>query len=465
MNDSITRAKNISYPTGKASLVAIGTAVKQLHILEPLRQQLQIAQKVVQHTPTDKLIDALIGMLAGGESMVEVNTKVRSDVALQRAFGRSGCAEQSTIQDTLDHCSAQNVAQFEQALDEIFISHSQAFWAECSESYRLLDLDLTGLPCGPKAECATKGYFEGQHHRRGRQLGRVLASQFNEVVSDSIFPGNTHLSEVVSSLIECAERRLGLSEVSDLERRAHTLVRMDAGGGALGCCNWLLERGYQLLTKDYSSQRAARLAKSVVRWVEDPRSPKRQVGWVLERCNEYARPVLRLAVRCRTKRNRWRVAVLITTVWPQEAEALVYLSANEWAHPDAGLLALMYLYDARGGAAETSFEGDKQGLGMRKRIKRHWEGQQMLTLLGSLAHNLVVWSRRWLSALEPRLASYGIVRMVRDVFHLHGRVVLNGWGHVIKIVISASIPLAEWVVSACRSLFGLLSIPVILGKT
>jgi hypothetical protein len=465
MNDSITRAKNISYPTPHASLVAIGSVVKHHHILEPLHQKVQIEQKVVQHTPTDKLTDALIGMLAGGESMVEVNTKVRSDVALQRAFGRRGCAEQSTIQDTLDHCSAQNVLQMEQVLDEIFITHSAAFWAECSESIRLLDIDLTGLPCGPKAECATKGFFDGLYHRRGRQLGRVLASQFNEVVVDSIFPGSTHLSEVVSSLVERAEQRLGLSEVSDLTRRAHTLVRLDAGGGALGCCNWLLERGYQLLTKDYSSQRAARLAKSVVRWVEDPRSPKRQVGWVLERCSEYARPVLRLAVRCLSKHNRWRVAVLITTIWPQEAEALVYLSANEWAHPDAGLLALMYLYDARGGAAETSFEGDKQGLGMGKRTKRHWEGQQMLTLLGSLAHNLVVWSRRWLSALEPRLASYGIKRMVRDVFHLHGRVVLNGWGQVIKIVISAAIPLAEWVGSACRSLFSLLSIPIILGKT
>lgn len=465
MNDSITRAKNTSYPTGRASLVAIGTLVKQQRILEPLRQKVQIEQKVVRHTPTDKLIDALIGMLAGGESMVEVNTKVRSDVALQRAFGRRGCAEQSTIQDTLDHCSAENVAQLEQVLDETFINHSAAFWAESSQTVRLIDIDLTGLPCGPKAECATKGYFDGQHHRRGRQLGRVLASQFNEVVLDRIFPGSTHLSEVVSSLMECAERRLGLSEQSDLERRAQTLIRLDAGGGALACCNWLLSRGYQLLTKDYSSQRAARLARSVVRWVEDPRSPKRQVGWVLEPCTEYARPVLRLAVRCRSKRNRWKDAVLITTVWPEEAVSLVYLSAKEWSHPDAELLALMYLYDARGGAAETSFEGDKQGLGMRKRTKRHWEGQQMLTLLGSLAHNLVVWSRRWLSELEPRLASYGIKRMVRDVFHLHGRVVLNGWGQVIKIVISASIPLAEWVGSACRSLFSLLSIPIILGKT
>jgi hypothetical protein len=465
MNDSTIRTKSISYPTGQASLVALGTLIEQQHILDPLRQTVVIDQKTIQHSPTDKLIDALIGMLAGAEGMVEVNTKVRSDVAVQRAFGRRGCAEQSTIQDTFDHCSAENVAQLEQVIDETFVTHSQAFWTDASQRLRLLDLDLTGLPCGKKAACATKGYFEGCYHRRGRQLGRVLASQFDEVVVDRIFAGNTHLSEVVSGLMLSAERRLGLEQDSDLERRAHTLVRMDAGGGALKCCNWLLERGYQLLTKDYSSQRASRLAKSVMHWIEDPRSPKRQVGWVLERCTEYVRPVLRLAVRCRTKANRWQTAVLITTLWPEQALSLVHLGAKEWEHPDAELLALMYLYDERGGAAETSFKGDKQGLGMRKRIKRHWEGQQMLTLLGSVAHNLVVWSRRWLAALEPSLAAYGIKRMVRDVFHLHGRVVLNGWGQLVKIVISASIPLAERVRCACLKLFGMHSLPIILGKT
>ena len=464
MNDSIIRAKTRSYTTPRASLVAIGTLIQQRHILDPIHQRVQIAQKTIQHTPTDKLIDALIGMLAGAEGMVEINTTVRADKAVQRAFGRSGCAEQSTIQDTLDHTTAETVTQVEQAMDEIFMQHSLSTWT-ATTSWLLLDVDLSGLPCGPKAACATKGYFDGHYHRRGRQLGRVVASESDEVVVDRIFPGSTHLGPVISDLMSTVERRLGLSQDSDWERRCRTLIRLDAAGGGLASCNWLLSRGYQLLTKDYSSQRAARLANSVSYWVEDPRCAGRQVGWVQERSDEYVRPVLRVAVRCRSQSGRWRTAVLVTTLWPEEALSRVWLSAEEWAHPHAELLALVYLYDGRGGGAETSFHGDKQGLGLRKRAKRHWEGQQVLTLLGMLAHNLVVWSRRWLATVEPMVRRYGIVRMVRDVYHLHGRVVLNGWGQVIKIVITAVIPLAQRIGTACRKLFGMHSIVISLGKT
>jgi hypothetical protein len=44
------------------------------------------------------------------------------------------------------------------------------------------------------------------------------------------------------------------------------------------------------------------------------------------------------------------------------------------------------------GGVETSFKGDKQGLGIGKRNKKRFEIQQMVMLLGSLAHNVVVWS-------------------------------------------------------------------------
>src|SRR5712691_11842063 len=66
----------------------------------------------------------------------------------------------------------------------------------------ILDVDLTGMPCGKKAEKSTKGYF-GQHRsRRGRQQGRVLASQYGEIVVDALYPGNTILLNALPSLIE-----------------------------------------------------------------------------------------------------------------------------------------------------------------------------------------------------------------------------------------------------------------------
>jgi hypothetical protein len=51
---------------------------------------------------------------------------------------------------------------------------------------QVLDVDMTGQPCGPKAAFATKGYFAGKRNRRGRQVGRVLASQYAEIVGEQI---------------------------------------------------------------------------------------------------------------------------------------------------------------------------------------------------------------------------------------------------------------------------------------
>jgi hypothetical protein len=50
-----------------------------------------------------------------------------------------------------------------------------------------LDVDLTGMSCGPKAAFAIRGYFAGLYHRRGRQLGRLLATHYQEVVVDQLY--------------------------------------------------------------------------------------------------------------------------------------------------------------------------------------------------------------------------------------------------------------------------------------
>jgi hypothetical protein len=64
--------------------------------------KLRIDQKTVQHSPLEKLEDALIAILAGAHGLSEINTRLRSDPALQRAFGRRACADQSVVQATLE---------------------------------------------------------------------------------------------------------------------------------------------------------------------------------------------------------------------------------------------------------------------------------------------------------------------------------------------------------------------------
>ncbi len=269
MNESTTRITKQF--TGCASLAALGVKLRELKLFEPIEQRVQIAQKTIKDKPTDKLSDALISMLAGAHGLVEINTRLRADSALQRAFGRHRCAEQSVVQDTLNACTAENVEQMEQALDAIYRQHSQGYQHDYQASFQVLDVDMSGLPCGPKAAFATKGYFAKQRNRRGRQLGRVLATTYQEVVVDRLFDGKTQLTRALQPLLLAAEETLQLDE----DKRRRTIIRLDAGGGSLGDVNWLLARGYQVHCKDYSGQQAKRLASSVVDWYVDPHTNQR----------------------------------------------------------------------------------------------------------------------------------------------------------------------------------------------
>ncbi len=457
MNESIT-------PTTKqfsscASLAALGIKLRELKVFEPIEHTVQIAQKTIKDSPTDKLYDAFISMLAGAHGLVEINTRLRADAGLQRAFGRSRCAEQSVVQDTLNACTPENVEQMEHALDAIYRQHSQGYQHDYEADFQILDVDMSGLPCGPKAAFATKGYFAKQRNRRGRQLGRVLASHYGEIVVDRLFDGKTQLTRALQPLLLAAERTLQLDE----SKRSRTIVRVDAGGGSLHDVNWLLSRGYQVHGKDYSGQQAKRLASTVEHWFTDPHQPERQFGWVTEVSNAYVRPVKRIAVRCRQQDGEWAVGVLLSTLSARQVLVLTGQPLALLDDPAAVLLAYVTFYDQRGGGVETSFKGDKQGLGLGKRGKKRFAAQQMVMLLGTLAHNVIVWARHWLDS--PALCHYGTLRMVRDVFHISGFLLIDACGQVTQLVLNQAAPLASALVHPLRKLLLCAHVAVNLGQT
>ena len=457
MNESTTQTTKQF--TGCASLAALGVKLRELKLFEPIEQRVQIAQKTIKDRPSDKLSDAFISMLAGAHGLVEINTRLRADAGLQRAFGRSRCAEQSVVQDTLNACTAEKVEQMDQALDAIYRQHSQGAQHDYQASFQVLDVDMSGLPCGPKAAFATKGYFAKQRNRRGRQLGRVLATAYQEVVVDRLFDGKTQLTRALQPLVLAAEGTLQLDE----DKRRRTIVRVDAGGGSLDDVNWLLARGYQVHCKDYSGQQATRLAKSVQEWHTDPHQPERQFGWVTETTDAYVRPVKRIAVRCRQQDGKFAYGVLISALSAQHVLLLTGQPLSLLEDPAAVLLAYVRFYDQRGGGVETSFKGDKQGLGIGKRSKKRFTAQQMVMLLGALAHNVIVWARHWLAS--PTLHHYGTVRMVRDVFHISGFLLTDACGQVAQIVLNQTAPLASALVHPLRNLLACAHVAVNLGQT
>src|SRR6266700_3195172 len=433
--------------TAHASLAALGVKLRQLDLLAPLREEVKIAQKAVKYTPFEKLTDCFIGILAGAHGIVEINEGLRADPALQAAFGRTACAEQSVIQDTLDACTAANVAQMEAAITRIFRQHSRAAHHDFAAKELLADADMSGMPCGKKAAFATKGYFAGEKNRRGRQLGRVLATDEAEIIVDQLYPGNVALVTTLPPLVQAAEERLGLTA----EQRPRTILRVDAGGGSLGDINWVLERGYQVHTKDFSSQRAQQLAERVTVWYADPKVPGRQAGVVEGTAPEYVREVRRIAVRCRLANGQWKAAVLISTVDPATVRARTGQPAGSGDDPAAAVWADVYFYDQRGGGVETSVKGDKQG----QRNKKRFEAQQMLVQLAALAHNVLVWGRNWLAPAAPGVSQYGIARLVRDVFGVSGAVETDSAGHICRIILNQASRLAR----RCLNAFQLLLAP------
>ena len=100
----------------------------------------------------------------------------------------------------------------------------------------------------PKPLLPGIGYFAGQYHRRGRQVGRVLATHYEEVVVDRLFAGNVQLIKALQPLVEAAEATLQLDEA----KRARTIIRVDAGAGTVDDLNWRLSRGYLVIAKEYS---------------------------------------------------------------------------------------------------------------------------------------------------------------------------------------------------------------------
>jgi hypothetical protein len=429
MTENSTPLRRQSTP--RASLAALGLKVQHLDLFGPIRRSVHIRQKTVRYSPIDKLYDAFIAILAGAHGMVESNTRVRSDPAIQAAFGRTGCAEQSVIQDTLDACDATTVAQMRQALTTIYRRHSRGFGHDYQAAYQLLDVDMTGLPCGPKAAFATQGYFAKQRNRRGRQLGRVLATQYGELVVDEVFPGTTQLTAALQALVSAAATTLDL----DAACRARTIMRVDAGGGSLDDVNWLLSEGYQILVKEYSGKRARKLAASVTEWVADPVVTGREVGWVGLVAHEYVRPVVRVAVRCRRKNGQWATGVLITTLEADAVREVAGLDGAHAAEATSAVLAYVYAYDQRGGGVETANK------------------------------DVLVWAREWLAEGAALVQGFGLKRMVRDLLQINGLVERDARGQIVGIVLNEAHYYARRLAGALQALVAPAHIAVSLGET
>jgi Transposase DDE domain group 1 len=175
--------------------------------------------------------------------------------------------------------------------------------------------------------------------------------------------------------------------------------------------------------------------------------------------------VVRVAVRTQKAKGRFSYGVLIgppalTPIW-----AVLGRPGAPPSDKCGQVLAYVHAYDARGGGVESSLKADKQGLGLNKRNKKRFRAQQMVTMLSTVAHNIVIWTRGWLVPQQPKLARYGIVRLVRDLFHISGRILFDAMGHIVQIVLNQAAPMVRVFADALRPLLVSAHIAVNLGET
>jgi hypothetical protein len=446
--------------TAVSPLTAIGAKIRQMKLFKPIEDEVKIHQKIIKYRPVDKLMDGYIALLSGAQGLKDVNKQVRGEPAVQKAFGRTGCAEQSVVQDTLDAASEQNVIEMKRAVRRIFQANSQAFRHDYTHSWQLLDVDLTGRPCGKKVALASKGYFSHARNRCGRQEGYLIATWYEEIVSANIYAGNTLLNQSFQALVEEAENCLDLNQL----KREQTILRVDSGGGSLDDINWALQRGYHFHGKQYGSLRLRQLAKSVTEWYDDPEDPGRQMGWVEIDPGEFVKPVQRIAVRCRKDNGQWGIGILVSSLTPQD---VLWLSGALDTHTTDDLeilLAYVHFYDQRGGGIEIEIKEDKQGLSITKRTKKRAPAQQILTQLEVLAHNTLVWARRWLADHCPKIAQFGLKRLIREVLHLNGLVTFDQNRYLRELLLNAADPLAASLAPGLAALLAQQHVAVSLGE-
>ncbi len=141
--------------------------------------------------------------------------------------------DQSVIQQTINAATDENVIQLEQAINEIFKENNQTifFLDEEPKEQKVvtIDIDLSPLPASKKAEGSKKGYMAKKKNVYSRQLARVLVSETQEIVSQSLYPGNTLSGSVFKEMVYKMENHL---ELENKAKRQQILLRLDAGFGS-----------------------------------------------------------------------------------------------------------------------------------------------------------------------------------------------------------------------------------------
>lgn len=143
--------------TSFAPLGALGYCLTRSGFLDALWQTLDLPLKTVAHRPEAKLLDVLVNIFTGCRAISQINSRLRPDVALARAWGRCRFADQATVARTLDAFDAAHINELRVGSEALFRRESLSLRHDLSADWLWIDIDLTPLPISKLAEGSTKG--------------------------------------------------------------------------------------------------------------------------------------------------------------------------------------------------------------------------------------------------------------------------------------------------------------------
>lgn len=204
--------------TDHALLVVLGQFAQKLGLIERL-QQVPIPQRTRDHTPQAKLIQFLVGILAGLDYLHDFNHAphpLLQDRALIASWGLSAFAHYSSLSRTLAAADQQTLSAVQQVLQAIAQPFLEAEITALMRQFDALpiDFDLTGREVSPMStsyvdadfgwmdDKLRKGYQALVISLSGGPSGRLL-------LQGCRYPGRTQSAEVVQAAVRQLEAQLG----------------------------------------------------------------------------------------------------------------------------------------------------------------------------------------------------------------------------------------------------------------
>ena len=202
-------AHALTITTSRASLDALGEPLRRQCCFAPLREPVQSLQKTVLYRPTDKRLDGVLGLLGGAKTLAQSQGPMRVDPAVQRAFGRTGCADQSTIAHTPQACPVEPGAQLEGVSWDSLKRSGRPPRPRFAAQLLGVAVDVTPRPIGARAAGRERTGMGRQRRKTGRKTLRWTASAYREILQETLLRGKASAGPALHTALGALETHWG----------------------------------------------------------------------------------------------------------------------------------------------------------------------------------------------------------------------------------------------------------------